>query len=204
MKKKTEEIIDKNMVFKWKFRIPLFSSFIWKNIVLGFLITAVILWVFLFVISGFSFNLDVSHFAPDIYFAGGFIALIIGLTLLVFVILFWNGFDACYAVDKKGLYQSIKGASSKVHSLAIIAGILGRSPAAVGAGLTAKGGEERFISWQEARLIKVDKKEKYIYVSRAFLGIYPIDMFCSEKNFNQVLSYIQKHISNKTSLYIKN
>jgi len=188
---------------EWRYHIPLFSSFIWRNITLGFLITIFILLGLLFVISGFSLQIDISRQAPGIYFAGGFIALIIFLTLLVFVLLFWRGFDVDYAVDNKGLYQTVKGTSSKVHRLAIILGVLGRSPVAIGAGLTAKSGEERFISWQEARLIKINKKKRYIFISRAFLGIYPIDMFCTESNFPEVLACIKKYISGRASLRIK-
>jgi len=188
---------------EWRYRLPLFSAFIWGNIAKGFLITIVVLLAFLFVISGFYLDVDISQQTPDIYFAGGFVALIIFLTLLVFVILFWRGFEMDYAVDGKGLYQTVKGTSSKVHNWAIILGTLGRSPATIGAGLTAKGGEERFISWREASTIRVDKKKKYIHVSRNFLGIYPIDMFCTDKNFSKVTAAIKKHALKKTRLSIE-
>lgn len=188
-------------MIRWRYTIPLFSSFIWKNIALGFFITFCILFAFFFVLNGFSLSFDFQSQVPDIYFAGGFVGIVIGVTLLVFVLLFWHGFAMEYAVDEKGMYQVHHGAS-KVHSAAIILGALSRSPSAIGAGLTAKGGEERFISFREAHAIVVDKKRRHIHVSRNFLRIYPIDIFCSKKDFPRILSYIQKHKRVGTALRI--
>lgn len=165
---------------------------------MGFLITTMVLVAFLFAINGFSLNIDIQSQTPDIYFAGGFVGLIIFFTLLTFIILFWNGFDMEYAIDSKGLYQSVKGTSSKVHAVAILIGILGRSATTTGAGLTAKGGEDRHISWREIRTIRVYTKKRYIHVSRKFLGIYPIDMFYTNKHSHSILSYIKKYAPTKT------
>lgn len=168
---------------------------------MGFLITTLVLVAFLFSINGFSINIDIQSQTPDIYFAGGFVALIIFFTLLTFIILFWNGFDVDYAVDSKGLYQSVKGTSSKIHNLAVIAGLLGRSSAAVGTGLTAKGGEDRHISWREIRTIQIRTQKRYIHVTRTFFGIYPIDMFYTNKHAHGILSYINKYARAKTIRY---
>lgn len=175
----------------WKYHIPLFSSFIWGNIAKGFSITIGILTVFFFIL-GWTTNVSLPQPSDDMVFAGGFIGIVIFFTLFIFIILFWNGFDVEYRVDKSGLFQKVTGMSSKVHTWTILLGLLGRSRSAVGAGLLAQGGEERFISWKELKYIKVDKTRKYFYASRAFLGIYPIDMFCGTY-FTRVLNVIQKH-----------
>ena len=168
---------------------------------MGFLIAVGVTGGIIFLIGGFRIP-SWESVVPEIYFAGGFVGLIIGLTLLIFIILFWNGFEASYRVDISGIYQSIGGMSTKVHRATVLLGVLFHSSSAAGAGLLAQGGEERSITWKEARRIKVDTKKRYIYISRAFLGIYPIDMFCTEKNFEEVLTFFKTHLPKTTPFII--
>lgn len=177
----------------WSYHLPLFSSFIWKNISLGFLITFFVI-AFLGILFGAITKTTFSSQTPDIYFAAGFVGLVIFLTLLVFIIIFHNGFTMKYRIDEHGVHQSVTGPSAKVHKAAIILGLLSRSPSAVGAGILAKEGEQRTISWGEVKKVNVNPSKQYLRIARQFLGIYPIDMFCQKSDFDRVLDLISQHV----------
>ena len=174
---------------QWNYSIPFFSWFILR--IFFFLYIIPILFVlFLLFISGNLNNFN--SLTPDIYYAFCFFSAIIFLTLIITFIIFHDGFATTYIVNNKGIYQISGQKEKKIHRLSIIAGLLGRSAGTAGAGLLAYGGEERFIAWSDAKIINIKNKKKYVYISRGRFSIGPIGMFCTTKNFNQIVSIIKK------------
>ena len=171
--------------------IPVFSSFIARGMFtgLGIIMGIFGLVVGLVIMDGGKF----SQLTPDIYFAIGMVIMLFVLTYMVMAIVFRNGFVSKIEIGGKGVSQVSMSPTKNVNTAAIIGGMLTKSPGAVGAGLLAEAGDDRFLSWNEIGVIKINQKTKYMYFSKGKWGLFPIGFFCPENKYVEVLEIIKKN-----------
>lgn len=171
--------------------IPVFSWFITKVMGILFLVPVAILGAIaaLSVLNGGRFS-DVT---PDIYFALGFTGLVFFLTYIVMAVMFPHGFVSKIQINQEGVSQASLSATKKVHRAAIIGGILTKSPGAIGTGLSAEAGDNRFISWDDMGVVKVNARSRYMYFSRGRMKMFPIGFFCPEHQYEKTAAFIAKH-----------
>ena len=182
--------MSQNTSLTWSYRIPVFSWYIAKGMLIGF--SAPIL-IILFIATKIVANGQTwKSLTPDIYFAISTIVFLFLTTYFVLWLLFRNGFETSYRLDDKGVYQFSGKRSKKVNRMITIAGLLARSAAATGSGLIALSQEDRFIPWKQLKYVKIDKANKYIHLSRGKIALAPIGMFCPT-NFTHVKKIIISH-----------
>ncbi len=174
--------------------IPVFSWYIAKIMGTGFLIVLAIFG--LTIASVLSSGGKFSSLTPDIYFAFGFFSLIFFLTYIVMAVIFPKGFISKIQISKKGVSQVSLSSTGKINRAAIIGGILTKSPGAVGTGLLAEAGDNRFLSWKEMGIVKVNGKSGYMYFSKGRLGLFPVGFFCPKEQYKKTLGLITKYFPN--------
>jgi len=176
--------------------IPVLSMYIAKGMAIGFLIFMGVFGMIagLSILNGGTF----SSLTPDIYFAFGFVCLIFILTYVVMLIAFPNGFQYRCDIDNSGISQISLSPTKTMNRVAIIGGILRKSPGAVGAGLLAEAGDSRHLSWKEIKVVKINKKNRYCYFSKGRLGLFPIGFFCPEEHFDKLQTVIKEYYPNLT------
>lgn len=174
--------------------IPVFSWFIAKVMGVGLLVTSALFGII--VISSIMNGGKFSDLTPDIYFALAFVGLLFFLTYAAMAIMFPNGFISRIQITENGVSQVSLSPTKKVNLAAIIAGILTKSPGAIGTGLLAGAGDSRTISWKDIRLVKVNSSSRYMYFSKGKIGLFPIGFFCPEKRYKQTIELVTKHFPN--------
>lgn len=178
----------------FKTTTPVFSWFIAKVIGVGLLMILAIFGTIAVssIINGGKF----SDLTPDIYFALGFVGLIFLLTYAAMAIMFPNGFISKIQITKEGVSQISLSSTKKVNLAAIIAGILTKSPGAIGTGLLAGAGDSRMMSWKDMGIVKVNSSSRYMYFSKGKIGLFPIGFFCPEKRYKQTIELVTKYFPN--------
>jgi hypothetical protein len=125
------------------------------------------------------------------YVAGG------GVVAALFVIaslLLGNGYDAQFAVGPAGvLYQSGSRGQS-VSRVAILAGVLARSPAAAGAGLIAASREVTAIPWTDVERIQIHRGPRVISLQSKWRTL--LRLHCTAENFDHVSDSVRRHVQN--------
>lgn len=175
----------------WQYRIPLFSWYITKGMLIGFSVPILIILLIAAKVTADGQTWE--SLTPDIYFAMGSIGLLFFTTYLVLWLLFRNGFATAYKIDAKGVYQYSGQRSKNVNRVVTVAGLLARSAATTGAGLIAYSQEDRFIPWSQLKFIKIDEANRYIHLSRARIALAPIGMFCLPNNFTRIKRIIRSN-----------
>jgi hypothetical protein len=179
---------------EWEYTIPFFSWYVMRIFVV-FFTAPIILFAAIILLSEGVRDIRFEQFTPDIYYAGLLFLIFIFLSLVVTFLIFKDGFNYKYIVNQKGVYQITGSREKKINRLAVIIGILGKSATTTGAGLLSYSGEERFISWKEAKVININHKKRYIHFSRGRIAIGPIGMFCTPQNFKDVTLLIENYKS---------
>ncbi|HOZ80998.1 MAG TPA: hypothetical protein PK370_02135 [Candidatus Woesebacteria bacterium] len=177
--------------FSWNYSIPVFSAYIIKGMLVGLAIFFVV-----FGLIGLTAYLNGGNWStltPDIYFGLGFVGLIFVITYLSLFFLFPQGFGYRCTINSSGVSQIASVRVKQVNRLTTLAGAVGRSPGAVGAGLTATSGEDRFLAWSEIKIIKINQAKNYFYFSKGRLGLFPIGVFCHSKDFQTIKTLINKY-----------
>lgn len=103
------------------------------------------------------------------------------------------GMASDFYVNSEGAGQGASMASSAVNTTATVGGALLGSLTAAGAGILAKSREDDFIRWDESRTVALDKKKKTVTVTRKSL-VFPIRLYCTDENYEQVAAYIRSHV----------
>lgn len=168
----------------WNYSIPVFSWYIVRGMLIGFLVPVLIIGLVYFL------SESKEYLVPDIYFALFFVLILFIITYLVLLVLFPMGFEYRCEIDNKGIRQISGKRVKEVNRAVIIGGVLGASASTTGSGLLAYSSEDRYIAWKEAKVIKLDEKKKYIYVSRGKIAIGPIGAFFPKEK----LGIIKKHL----------
>ncbi len=103
------------------------------------------------------------------------------------------GMTSDYFVNTEGAGQEASKKKSNVNTGIAVAGSILGSLSAAGGGLIEMSRENEFIRWNETRSIAFNQKKKTVTVTRKSL-IFPIRLFCTDENYEQVVTFIRKHV----------
>jgi len=115
----------------------------------------------------------------------------LGLLLLIVTLIFFrNKLRVRFTIDDTGvLWQTIDNRSKTAARLALIAGILGRSPAAAGAGALSASREKEFVHWKEVDSATFNRRQKIITLRNSWRPV--MMLVCLPDNYDQIATLIK-------------
>ncbi len=118
------------------------------------------------------------------------------LSLLVMALAFGNRLRTRYTVDEKGIVQQTVDKVGKVGSrLAVIGGVLGRSPGTVGAGLIAMSNEVASLSWDGAFRLSAVPRRHLLVFRNAWRPI--MEVYCTPENYAAVEALVTERMAER-------
>ncbi|MBI4889671.1 MAG: zinc ribbon domain-containing protein [Acidobacteria bacterium] len=106
------------------------------------------------------------------------------LFVLIMVVFFGNRFRAWFYLGPQGMaYETRSRRATWSNRAAIVAGILGASAGAVGAGLIASSQEEMFTPWCEVKRVKVHPRFCVISVMNGWRVLFRL--YCTPANYEE-------------------
>lgn len=118
------------------------------------------------------------------------------LSLLVMGLVFGNQLRTRYTVDDQGIVQETVDKVGKVGSrLAVIAGILGRSPGTTGAGLIAMGNEVAALSWDGAFRVDAVPRRHLLVFRNAWRPL--MEVYCTPENYAAVEALVRERMAHR-------
>jgi hypothetical protein len=118
------------------------------------------------------------------------------LFLLVMGLVFGNRLRTRYTVDDGGIVQETVDKVGKVGSrLAVIAGILGRSPGTTGAGLIAMSNEVAALSWDGAFRVDAVPHRHLLVFRNAWRPI--MEVYCTPENYAAVEALVRDRMAHR-------
>ena len=182
--------------FSWRIQIKLINNrFIVWNVVKGLIITLIVLFVIFALI--FSLNSGLAGLKMALIVCFWIALFIIVISILTLTVILGNKYPLEFVIDENGI--TMKGDSNrakKVHRLALILGLLGRSSATAGAGALGVAGEIETCSWKEIDSVKIYEDVKVVAAKKNI--VQTMYIFCTENNFKEVSSLIiEKATQNK-------
>lgn len=83
------------------------------------------------------------------------------LLLLITVVVFGGRMRVRFVVDERGvLWETVDRRAIRGSRLALLAGVLARSPQTAGAGALAAANQRTFVAWQDVRAVDVDQRRR--------------------------------------------
>lgn len=131
---------------------------------------------------------------PMIWLISLFTTLGLGLLLcLVTLIFFGNRMRVRFTVDGKGiLWETIDKRAKVASRLAILAGILGRSPQAAGAGTLAVAREKEFVRWQDLSAVTYNNGRRMMTLRNSWRPLMLV--VCLPQNYGQVAAFVEEKV----------
>lgn len=124
---------------------------------------------------------------------------IIGLGVFLFLItliFFGNRTKVRFTVDDKGAYwETVDKRAKTLNRLAILFGILGRSPQAAGAGVLATAREKEFVAWSHLTLVEESRRHLMITLHSSWRPV--MMLVCLPENYDAVLQYVSRKVAAK-------
>ncbi len=118
------------------------------------------------------------------------------LFVLVMGVVFGNRLRTRYTVDEDGIVQETVDKVGKVGSrLAVIAGVLGRSPGTTGAGLIAMSNEVAALSWGGAFRVDAVPRRHLLVFRNAWRPI--MEVYCTPENFAAVEALVRERMEER-------
>jgi len=121
---------------------------------------------------------------------------IIGLALFLFLItliFFGNRTRVRFTVDQKGAYwETTDDKVKSANRLAVLAGILGRSPQTAGAGALAVSREKEMASWDQLSNVEVNKRQRMIVLRNSWRPV--LMLVCQPENYETILQYVNSRV----------
>ncbi len=118
---------------------------------------------------------------------GMFLLILCGIVLmfvLVMVVFFGNRFQAWFYLGPQGMAYETRSRQAKWgNRAAIVAGILGGSAGAAGAGLIAASQEEMFTSWVDVKRVKLHPRFCVISVMNSWRVLFRV--YCTPANYEE-------------------
>lgn len=180
----------------WQIRIPLITNrFMIDNVVKGIAMTLLLFFIIISSVLGWANGMKgVEQALIACLWAGLFLVVISIFTLAVFL---GNKYLLEFTMNEEGVIMKSKSERAHfAHRLALILGVLGRSPATVGAGAAGVAGEKTVMPWNSIKSVKVYPDKRIIRLKRNFLETMYV--YCTEENFKGVSALIaQKSAENK-------
>jgi hypothetical protein len=118
------------------------------------------------------------------------------LFVLVMGLVFGNRLRSRYTVNDDGIVQETVDKVGKVGSrLAVIAGILGRSPGTTGAGLIAMSNEVAALSWDGAFRVDAVPRRHLLVFRNAWRPI--MEVYCTPGNYAAVEALVRERMAQR-------
>jgi len=115
------------------------------------------------------------------------------LSLLVMGLVFGNRLRTRYTVSEQGIVQETIDKVGRAGSrLAVIAGILGRSPGTAGAGLIAMSNESVALSWGGAFTVESVPRRHLLVFRNAWRPV--MELYCTPQNDAEVEALVRRHM----------
>lgn len=118
----------------------------------------------------------------------------LGLLLcLIMLIFFGNKMSVRFTVDSKGvLWETVDKRARAAGRLAIVAGILGRSPQAAGAGALSVAREKEFVRWQDLSAVEYNKSRLMLTLRNSWGPLMLV--VCLPQDYERVAAYAGKKV----------
>ncbi len=132
---------------------------------------------------------------PVIWLISLLTALGLGLLLLLVVLFFFrNRMAVRFTVNEKGvLWETIDKRARAAGRLALLAGLLGRHPGAVGAGMLAVAREKEMARWQELSSVTYDGRRFMLTLRHSWRPVMLVA--CLPQNYEQVAAYVRVRVT---------
>jgi len=123
----------------------------------------------------------------------GVLAILAVLMLVAILLFFNNRMTVSFEFTEDGVRSRVVDQRARVgRTMAIVLGVLARSPAAAGAGLLAQSNSSRFTRWHAIQKLEADPKRHCILLKGKALTLDAI--FCSEDNFPIVKTRLEEKL----------
>lgn len=118
---------------------------------------------------------------------------------LIMVIFFGNRIRIRFTVDGKGaLWETVDKRALGANRLAMVAGVLGRSPGTAGAGAVAASREKEFVSWTDVKAIEHDPRRHMIVLRSSWRPV--MMLVCRPENFGRVNRFLEQRIMTEAEI----
>lgn len=178
----------------WETDLPLFSRRMMAQWAYAMLATAGVIVLILGTI--FVAQREWDALAPMLIMAVAVAAGLWLLGVLIMALLFRGKFRVRYTLDDRELrYQVVERKARIANRLAILAGILARSPQALGAGLIAKSQETMAVRWNGAFRAVYDPERHHITLRNAWRGLLWVQ--CTSENYAEVAAAVERNMTRR-------
>jgi len=174
----------------WETRIKVLTNLnLWFSLLLAFGIPSVLLGILVGVVA--------KKFVYALLIPVGAVCFLLSVFVVVgLVIDLFGGFRVVFIVSTHGI-RSLSGSAAKaIPTAAVLAGLLGESAGAVGAGLLAESERNVFIAWDDITVVKHSAWRRFLLIKRAW-GFKPIGLYCTAENHQQVLELVRGFVPDK-------
>jgi hypothetical protein len=114
--------------------------------------------------------------------------------MLIMLIVFGNRLNTRYSVSDKGILQETIDKVGKAGSrLAVLAGILGRSPGTAGAGLIAMSQEAMALDWKGGFSLDPRPRRHMLIFRNAWRPV--MEVYCTPENYAEVEALARQHMA---------
>ncbi len=176
----------------WDVDFPLTNNpLVMKQFAMLLLFTGLFMFLllsFIFVVTG-EFSAIPVTFVITVICIGG-----IGLLMLLVMLIFFNNrIRVRFTMDRKGVLMETLDKRSKSSSrLAIILGVLARSPGAAGAGMLAVSREREFTDWKGLAEVTYNQRHRTIVLRNRWRPVQMV--ICTPENFETVAGFISQRV----------
>lgn len=178
----------------WETDLPLFSRRMMAQWAYAMLATAAVVALILGTV--FMAQGDWDAIPPMLMMALAVTAGLWLLGMLIMALLFRGKFRVRYTLDDRELrYQVVERKARIANRLTILAGILARSPQALGAGLIAKSQETMAVRWTGAFRAVYDPDRHHITLRNAWRGLMWVQ--CTPENYAEVADAIERNMTRR-------
>lgn len=129
--------------------------------------------------------------------AGIFAAVGVGLFaafLVIMALVFGNRYEARFTVSARGITQETLDRVGKTGSrLAVILGVLGRSPSTAGAGMLAMTRESESLAWRGAFTMSAHPRSHLLVFGNAWRPL--MEVYCTPENYPAVEALARRYMS---------
>ena len=116
------------------------------------------------------------------------------LMLLVSLLFFRNRIRVRFTIDAEGaLWETVDKRAVAGSRLAMVAGILGRSPQTAGAGALAAAREREYVEWDEVSAVEVNPRHRMITLRGSWRPL--LMLICLPENYDRVASYVSTKVT---------
>jgi hypothetical protein len=189
------EMKHSNARLSWEFDIPLLTNpRMLRTFALGTALSVAVVVLLLGVVFGSQGDWEAVLTMAKIFALVG-VGLFV-LFVLVMGLVFGNRLRTRYTVDDEGIVQETVDKVGKVGSrLAVIAGILGRSPGTTGAGLIAMSHEVAALSWDGTFRVDAVARRHLLVFRNAWRPI--MEVYCTPENFAAVQAHVGERMAHR-------